>query len=264
MSGEPALKTLLRLLRSGRPVPRVARHRLSIDISQTAVYTIGDVHGCYDQLLELESMITEDAAQLPGKKLIIMLGDYVDRGPSSSQVIEHLIHKPFPDFQRICLTGNHDIAMLDYLERRLSLPEWWSMGANSTLLSYGIDVERLRLIHRTPQLLDDTIRASIPQRHKQFLRSLPIMIEAGGFVFAHAGIRPSLSLNEQRDEDLVSIRSEFFENAHLLQHWVVHGHTPIASPRREGRRFNLDTGAFSTGRLSALRLWNKKGRVFTT
>lgn len=252
------------MLRSGGPVPRVARRRLSIDISQIAVYIIGDVHGCYDQLLELESKITEDAAKLPGGKLIIMLGDYVDRGPSSAQVIEHLIHRPLADFQRICLTGNHDMAMLDYLERRLSLSQWWYMGANSTLLSYGIDVERLRLVHRTPQMLDDTIRASIPQRHKQFLRSLPIMINAGGFVFAHAGIRPSVSLKGQKDEDLVSIRSEFFENAHLLQQWVVHGHTPIKNPRQEGKRFNLDTGAFYTGKLSALRLWNKKGRVFTT
>ena len=264
MSGEPVLKTLLGLLRSDRPAPRNARRRLSIDISEMAVYTIGDVHGCYDQLLELESMITEDAAGLPGKKLIIMLGDYVDRGPASAQVIEHLLHKPHADFQRICLTGNHDIAMLDYLEKRLSLSGWWHMGANSTLLSYGIDVERLRLIHRTPQMLDDTIRASIPHRHKQFLRSLPIMINAGSFLFAHAGIRPTLSLKDQKDDDLVSIRSEFFENAHLLRQWVVHGHTPIETPRQEGRRFNLDTGAFSTGKLSALRLWQKKGRVFTT
>jgi serine/threonine protein phosphatase 1 len=264
MSGEPALQRLLRLLRFGRPLARVARSRLSIDISQIAVYIIGDVHGCYDQLITLEHMITEDAAQLPGKKLLIMLGDYVDRGPASAQVIEHLIHRPDPGFQRICLTGNHDMAMLDYLEKRLSLSEWWYMGANSTLLSYGIDVERLRLVHRSPQMLDDTIRASIPQRHKQFLRSLPIMIDAGSFLFAHAGIRPSISLKDQRDEDLVSIRKEFFENAHLLRQWVVHGHTPIEKPHQEGRRFNIDTGAFYTGRLSALRLWNKKGRVLTT
>ncbi|MEK1886003.1 MAG: metallophosphoesterase [Phyllobacterium sp.] len=264
MSGERALKRLLRFLRSDSPVPRVARHRLSIDISQIPVYVIGDVHGCYEQLLTLERLIAEDAAPIPGGKLIIMLGDYVDRGPSSAQVIDHLIHPPLPGFQRICLTGNHEIAMLDYLQKRISLPEWWSMGANSTLLSYGIDIERLRLVHRSPEMLDVTIRASIPLRHEEFLRSLPIMIDAGSFLFVHAGIRPSIALEDQRDEDLVSIRREFYENAHLLRQWVVHGHTPIERPLKEGRRFNIDTGAFHTGRLSALRLWNKKGRVLTT
>ncbi|MBB3235375.1 metallophosphoesterase [Phyllobacterium endophyticum] len=258
------MKSLLGFLRSDRPVPRVARRRLSIDIAQSAVYVIGDVHGCYDQLLTLEGMIAEDAAALPGAKLIIMLGDYIDRGPSSAQVIDHLIHRPPAGFQRICLTGNHDMAMLDYLEKRLSLSEWWYMGANPTLLSYGIDLERLRMVHNSQQMLDDTIRSSIPQRHRQFLRSLPILADAGNFLFVHAGIRPSVPLKQQSDEDLVSIRSEFYDNAHLLRQWVVHGHTPIENPRQEGRRFNIDTGAFHTGKLSALRLWNKKGRVLST
>ena len=90
------------------------------------------------------------------------------------------------------------------------------------------------------------------------------MIDAGRFRVCACRYKALPLAEGSKDEDLVSIRSEFFENAHLLQHWVVHGHTPIETPRQEGRRFNLDTGAFSTGKLSALRLWQKKGRVFTT
>jgi len=212
----------------------------------------------------LERIIVEDARRLPGPKLIVMLGDYVDRGPDSAQVVEHLLKPPPQGFYRICLTGNHEMAMLDYLDGHLSLERWLQMGAAPTLLSYGIDLEYLRQVYRSPQEWDDKIRSVIPESHKDFLRSLPILIEAGSFLFVHAGIRPGIPLDEQKDEDLVFIRSEFLDNAHLLERWVIHGHTPVEKARPEGRRINIDTGAFHSGRLSALRLWNRKGRIFST
>ena len=82
---------------------REARRRVSIGTGDIAVYAVGDVHGCLDELLELEAMIAADGAGLPAGKLIVMLGDYVDRGASSAQVLDHLIAPPTADFERICL-----------------------------------------------------------------------------------------------------------------------------------------------------------------
>jgi serine/threonine protein phosphatase 1 len=84
------------------------------------------------------------------------------------------------------------------------------------------------------------------------------------FIFVHAGIRPDLDIDKQTDEDLVTIRSEFHERAHLLKDYVVHGHTPVSRATRYGARINIDTGAYSSGRLTALRIWRGTGRFFAT
>jgi serine/threonine protein phosphatase 1 len=228
------------------------------------VYAVGDVHGCLDELLELEAMIVADSADLPASKLIVMLGDYVDRGPSSAQVLDHLMASPPAGFERICLAGNHEIAMLDYLEERISRREWLRMGASPTLTSYGLDYERLKAIYKTDSDIDGMIRATIPASQRNFLRSLPLMATFARFVFVHAGIRPEREPDRQTDEDLVMIRADFYERAHLLRHYVVHGHTPVEQATRYGRRINIDTGAYFSGRLTALRIWRNRGRFIVT
>jgi serine/threonine protein phosphatase 1 len=243
---------------------RERRARLQLDLTDTAVYAVGDVHGCLDQLLALERAIVEDGREFPGGKLIVMLGDYVDRGPASAQVLDHLIAPPPTGFERVCLAGNHEMVMLDYIERRASRAGWMAMGGEPTLFSYGIDPERLRTVYQTDRQIDEIVRATIPAAHVAFLRSLPVMVETPRFVFVHAGLRPELPLERQSDEDLVSIRSAFYERAHLLSRYVVHGHTPVEEARREGMRVNIDTGACFSGRLTALRLWQNKGRYLTT
>lgn len=257
------MKTVARLFGLGRSGIRNPRRRLRLDPSEIAIYAIGDVHGCLDELQALEQHIEEDARTLPDRKLIVMLGDYVDRGPSSAQVLDHLIAPALVGFERICLAGNHEVAMLDYLEGRASLQSWLAMGAEPTLFSYGIDHNRLRDLHRNAREVDDAIRDAIPAAHRDFLRSLPILIEADRYVFVHAGIRPGVALAKQTDHDLVCIRSDFFENARLLNHYVIHGHTPVEEAKREGMRVNLDTGAVFGGKLSALRIWRNKGRYLT-
>lgn len=248
-------------LRAGGARARLPRLRL--DMKDTVVYAIGDVHGCLDELLALEDAIVQDAATLPGRKLIIMLGDYVDRGPASAQVLDHLVAHPPTGLERICLAGNHELAMLDYLEGRSSLAAWLRMGAESTLQSYGIDHRRLIEIFRDQEQVDDAIRRSISPAHFALLRAMPVLIETARYIFVHAGVRPGVPLDKQTDEDLVFIRSAFFERAHLLTRYVVHGHTPVEQAGREGMRVNLDTGAFFTGRLTALRMWQDKGRYLS-
>ncbi|MFU0504492.1 metallophosphoesterase family protein [Pseudaminobacter sp. NGMCC 1.201702] len=247
----------------GKGAQRERRARLRLDTADTAIYAIGDVHGCLDELLSLERAIVADGAELPGRKLIVMLGDYVDRGPASAQVLDHLIAAPPEGFERICLSGNHEIQMLDYIDGRLGLIEWLGLGSAATLLSYGIDHERLGQVYRSPSQIDEVIRKAIPVEHLAFLRSLPILIEAPRYIFVHAGIRPEVELDRQSDDDLVFIRSAFYERAHLLQKYVVHGHTPVDEATRDGARINIDTGAFYSGKLTALRIWQDKGRYLT-
>jgi len=253
------MKTLAGFFGRDRNAGRARRARLRLDTTDMAVYAIGDVHGCLAELLDLEREIIADAASLPGRKLIIMLGDYIDRGPGPCQVIEHLMAPPPEGFERICLTGNHEVAMLDYLDGRLSLLDWMPMGAQATLLSYGIDHDRLGQVYQSSRQVDQMIRSAVPASHVAFLRSLPIMVETERHVFVHAGIRPELELDRQSDEDLIYIRSEFYESPHPLKKYVVHGHTPVLDASLQRGRINIDTGCFYSGRLTALRIFRDKG-----
>jgi serine/threonine protein phosphatase 1 len=257
------MRKLAGLLGLHKNADRERRARLRLDTAGIAIYAVGDVHGCLDQLLSLERAIVADGKNLPGRKIIIMLGDYVDRGPASSQVIDHLLAPPPAGFERICLAGNHEVVMLDYIDGRLGLVDWMSMGAAATLLSYGVDHDRLVQIYRSSRQIDEVIRKTIPAAHIAFLRSLPILVEAKRFIFVHAGIRPEVDLERQSDYDLAFIRSEFFERAHLLKKYVVHGHTPVAEAKRDGMRVNIDTGAVFGGRLTALRIWQDRGFYLT-
>jgi serine/threonine protein phosphatase 1 len=257
------MRKLAGLLGLHKNAERERRARLRLDTAGIAIYAVGDVHGCLDQLLSLERAIVADGKNLPGRKIIIMLGDYVDRGPASSQVIDHLLAPPPAGFERIFLAGNHEVVMLDYIDGRLGLADWMSMGAAATLLSYGIDHDRLVQIYRSSRQIDEVIRKTIPAAHIAFLRSLPILIEAKRFIFVHAGIRPEVDLERQSDYDLAFIRSEFYERAHLLKKYVVHGHTPVAEAKRDGMRVNIDTGAVFGGRLTALRIWQDRGFYLT-
>lgn len=255
------MQTLLSgLRRKPAPKPR-ARLKLAAD---TVVYAVGDVHGCLDELVALERAIVADAAGFSSRKLIVMLGDYIDRGPASSQVLDHLIAPPPAGFERICLAGNHELLMLDYLEERAALAKWIGLGGAATLLSYGIDHDRLQMIYRDQAAIDRMIRESIPLSHRGFLKQLPILVEIADFILVHAGIRPGIAIEKQSDADLVTIRSAFYDEAHLLDRYVVHGHTPVKEPARDGRRVNIDTGAYFSGRLTALRIFNHKGRYLTS
>src|SRR5918994_4153924 len=170
------MKKLAGLLGLHKNADRERRARLRLDTAGIAIYAVGDVHGCLDELLSLERAIVADGKNLPGRKIIIMLGDYVDRGPASSQVIDHLLAPPPAGFERICLAGNHEVVMLDYIDGRLGLADWMSMGAASTLLSYGIDHDRLVQIYRSSRQIDEVVRMTIPAAHIAFLRSLPILV----------------------------------------------------------------------------------------
>lgn len=253
------VRKLKDLLGGRAEAPVQVRERLRLDAVDVPIYAIGDVHGCLDKLLRLEEKIVADAAALPGRKILVMLGDYVDRGPASAQVLAHLSEPPPDGFDRIALAGNHETVMLDYLEGKVRLGQWVGIGGDATLRSYDIDLPRMRSIYGSQNEIDAAIRSAIPASDVALLRALPILVDTPGFTFVHAGIRPGIPLEQQSDEDLVWIRDEFYDRADLLSKTLVHGHTPVSVPQLDGRRLNIDTGAFLGRPLTAVRVWQGQG-----
>lgn len=218
-----------------------------------AVYAVGDVHGCYDQLRDLEARIVADAAAEPGPKWIVMLGDYVDRGPKSAAVVEHLLAPAPEGFTRVCLAGNHEIMMLQFLERPDLSSPWLRFGGVETLASYGLSAQELGMMRGGPlkRLLTD----HIPETHRAFLRTLALSLSLPRTVFVHAGLRPGpLPVDQQSEDDLLWIRHEFYDAPTTADRLVIHGHTPGPEPICLPGRICVDTGAFATGILTAVRL----------
>lgn len=229
------MRRLARFFR--RPTP--ANRRLSFPEWPAAVYAVGDVHGCYRQLVALERAIAADAASLPGEKWIVTLGDYVDRGPDSASVVEHLMTPSSSGLRRFCLMGNHEAMLLDYLVAPLQRQEWLAYGGQATLESYGEQ--------------DAADQPVIPQAHRDFLTRLPYTLSLPGIIFVHAGIRPQVPLPDQAPDDLLWIREPFLSADNLLPR-VVHGHTPGTKPVVTSSRICVDTTAYRTGILTSVRV----------
>ena len=240
--------------------PKGRRMHMLADAWPSAIYAVGDVHGCLRQLRALEAGIIADAASLNGEKWLILLGDYVDRGPDSAAVIDHLLAAPPPGFRRICLAGNHEVMMQAFLESPNLSSQWLGLGGEETLLSYGIDIHSIADRNSSPSQLRQILDAHIPQNHMAFLQSLPLSCSVGHLVFVHAGIRPGVEMAQQDEADLLWMRYND-EDPGPRDRTVVHGHTPAAKPLVLSNRICLDTGAFATGILSAMRLHPADGRT---
>lgn len=249
-----AVAGVRRLLGPGSLRDGLARRRVELSRKFSVIYAVGDVHGCVEQLHRLEEKIVRDAGRHDGDKLIVMLGDYVDRGADSSAVLQHLIEEPPQGFQRVCLCGNHDDAMLSFVRDPLKGAHWLDYGGDRTLRSYGIDVDHLRNMRLGQDQMIDAIRYSIPEAHVEFLEQLPVLLTTPGYVFVHAGVRRGIALTDQSDDDLMWIRDEFIGKDVSEFGVVVHGHTPSPEPEFVDGRIGIDTGAYMSGRLSAVRI----------
>ena len=228
-----------------------ARERLEYDIMPPLVYAVGDVHGCLNLLLKLEELIAADCVDQAQPALVIMLGDYVDRGPDSCAVIDHLIAPPAFNAQRLCLTGNHEEGMLAFLTDPKPNANWLEFGGRETLLSYGLSDEDIRPSSIRRRSFIYKINSFVPNEHIDFLRKLPIMAKFPAHVFVHAGLRPHLSLEQQSDRDFLWIRDEFLKHSEGFGFTIIHGHTPVEKPFISGSRINVDTGAYMSDHLAA-------------
>jgi serine/threonine protein phosphatase 1 len=230
------------------------------------VYAIGDIHGRLDLLTDLHGQIRDDRARRPhaGRDVVVYLGDYVDRGPDSRGVVDCLTGNPLPDFTSVYLMGNHDEAMLRFLDDVAIGPSWASYGGESTLLSYGVRTTPDMIGMRRYGEMRRQFIAKIPGSHVAFLRGLRASFEIGDYFFAHAGIRPGVPLEEQNHEDLLWIRGAFLASDADHGCVVVHGHTPASMPQVRHNRVGIDTGAFASGVLTCLVLEGGERRFLNT
>lgn len=210
-----------------------------------AIYAVGDVHGELDQLEQAIATIERDGGS---DARIVLLGDYVDRGPDSRGVIDYLIEALATGKRWTCLLGNHDRMFALFMQEvpqsdlRLRVRFSWlhdRLGGKDTLASYCVeasDDDTLLAVHTHA-------RAAVPQAHLDFLASLPYHYQADELLFVHAGIRPGIALEQQDRDDLIWIRDEFHRDEREHPWLVVHGHTPVDAATHYGNRVNLDTGA---------------------
>lgn len=234
-------------------------------------YAVGDVHGCCDLYLQLEAQL---ASYVPkgGEALVVVLGDVIDRGPATAQLLDHLVAPPPAGIQRVVLRGNHEVMFLRFWAAPRLNDAWLDYGGAEMLASYGINLGDAALARkgRLRQVLD----SCIPAEHVEFLSRTPLALALPGFVLAHAGINPDLDLEAQREGDVLwGDPARLDDRADMgggdmgaadLETVVIHGHRP--TPDGQGymgrARINVDTGAYATGRLTAVEVLDGRARRF--
>ena len=218
------------------------------------VYAVGDIHGC-DALLErlLAAIAEDERAREPARTTFIFLGDLVDRGPAPAAVIERLrqLAQMRPDTR--FLLGNHEEIFLGALEGEpKALRLFCRIGGRETAISYGIDADAYDRMDY--EEFTEALQRHVPAAHREFLASFEDLIVIGDYAFVHAGVRPGLALDAQRGGDLRWIRDPFLDHGRPLEKMIVHGHTISDDLDIQPHRIGVDTGAYSTGRLTALGL----------
>jgi len=231
----------------------------------TRIYAVGDIHGRYDLLERLLDRIAVDAgAAAVDDNILIMLGDYIDRGPQSREVIERLSGDPLPGFTTICLRGNHEAALLDFFDSPSTLETWSMFGGRETLLSYGVPADMLPPESRDTTAARDLFCKRLPTHHRAFFAGLSANAEIGDYIFVHAGLRPGVPVARQDETDMIWIRHEFLQFKGDFGKKVVHGHTPVAQPEVHVNRINVDTGAYYSNRLTCVVLEGTAHRFVTS
>ncbi len=225
------------------------------------IYALGDVHGRSDLLAKTAAAIESDLASAPASVVTVLLGDYVDRGPHSSQVVDRLAEARFPTPIH-ALRGNHEQMLLHFLDDPSELNSWRRYGGLETLHSYGVDVSQ-PMLGKGYEKARDALLAALPAAHRRFLSGTEFSAAYGDYFFCHAGVRPGVPLDRQRAEDLMWIGEAFLDFDGSFGKVVVHGHTPAAAPDFRPNRINIDTGAYATSVLTCLVLEGADRRLLT-
>lgn len=215
-------------------------------------YVVGDIHGRLDLLDKLLEQIHRDIAERPKcKTSLVFVGDLIDRGPSSAQVVERLRTYRHEGVRAVFLLGNHEEVLLRILTGETGLlTKWRWFGGTQCLESYGIDTSTLKMVDEATAL--ERIRKAIPEEHVAFIRSFVDTCRFGDYLFVHAGIRPGVPVDQQQQSDLRWIREPFLLDETNHGFVVVHGHTIHPQVDEQPNRIGIDTGAFRTGVLTSL------------
>jgi len=233
---------------------------MTISLGQSAtpsdirIYAIGDVHGHLDLLTSMHQLIKADLKTIGLKQhKIVFLGDYIDRGPDSSGCVQYLIELISEVDHVICLKGNHEQKLENFLKKPLDLAgSFFGYGGTECAISYGIDMADFNHTDEQTIGICAMLDKLIPSEHKHFYANLAKSVTFGDYFFSHAGVRPGVSLDKQTDDDLMHIRSEFISHNEPYEKVVVHGHTPAYPMEILPNRINVDTCAYDTGVLSCL------------
>lgn len=214
------------------------------------IYAIGDIHGRLDLFCEMIDVIEQDdEASTPADTTVILLGDLIDRGPDSAEVVN--VAQRWQAHRRLrIIAGNHEEMFLQSLRKKEAMRHFLRYGGRETALSYGIAPEVYETA--TVEEVQAMLRDLVPDNHIAFIRSFEDMIAIGDYLFVHAGIKPEVALEEQRLQDLRWIREPFLSHREPFSHVVVHGHTITDEADEQPNRIGVDTGAYCHGRLTAL------------
>ena len=234
------------------------------NISQ--VFAIGDIHGCNNLLKKIHKKILNKSEKVKDKKILIYLGDYIDRGSKVKETIDTIINFRPKDFKCVFLKGNHDQMFLDFVNNKWDSLEIWLYNSGSeTLKSYcgSAFTEKLKNSSTQEQLIRKTLVKNLPPRHLKFFNDLQFSYIWKDYFFVHAGIDPKRPLDNQREIDMIWTRNpKFLANDKPFEKIVVHGHTPNESVEEKSNRINLDTGAVypELGKLSCMCIDVKENR----
>lgn len=224
----------------------------------TLIYAIGDVHGRYDLLKRLLVLIKKDMVASKSseieKIIIVFLGDYIDRGHQSKDVIETLSQLELKSVELVFLKGNHEAAILDFIENPSTGASWTKFGGRETLSSYGVDIPNSIDTIKDWEGYQRTMIANMPRHHLSFLYDLQSYKIIDEYMFVHAGVDPAVPVQSQTDNEYLWIRDAFLKSMKKLPFIIVHGHTPEPKPVWDGRRIGIDTGAYISNKLTAARL----------
>jgi serine/threonine protein phosphatase 1 len=209
------------------------------------------VHGRADLLTLLLLQIEVDIALHPiSRPIAVFLGDYIDRGPDSKEVVDLLVMSGRTP-EMVFLKGNHETFLLHFLKNATVLDTWRQYGGLETLSSYGLKPPINPSLDEQTRLAHDLADA-MPESHRRFFQTLKLSFVCGDFIFVHAGLRPLIPIQQQTEDDLLWIRDDFLLWNKEFEKIVVHGHTPVLEPDIRFNRINIDTGAFATGRLTCM------------
>lgn len=215
------------------------------------IYAIGDVHGRADLLDRKLSLIDAHVAAHPiARPIYLLVGDYIDRGPASREVLDLLINCA-KGREMVFLRGNHDVFILNFIENPALLRDWSKIGGLETLMSYGVQPS-LSADAKTQRDLAKALEEALPDAHRKFLTELDVSFPCGSYFFVHAGVRPGIPLAKQKEEDMLWIRDEFLLHEEDFGKIIVHGHTPVRELDIRPNRINIDTGAYVTGQLTCV------------
>ncbi len=217
------------------------------------LYAIGDIHGHANLLRDMHTAILKDSAEYSGaRKVIVYMGDYVDRGYQSKEVIDILINNPMDGFEKVFILGNHEDAMLRFIDKPEETEAWLVWGGDSTLISYGVAMRSEIGARLSSKELAAALNTKMPPEHKQFCQNLQLSYVEGDYIFVHAGLRPGVALDKQAREDMLTIRDEFISSTKKFEKTVVFGHTIYQEPFFKNGRIGVDTGAYAYGKLTAV------------